>query len=578
MVRKSNHEESLSIRGWGIIVTEPYILRWPAHPDGKAADHHTMKTRRDKVGSEFLPAWMSLLVALGIITVAFGTVSSHAAERLANVFADNMVLQRDIAVPIWGWSEKGQVIKVSFADQDKTATADESGRWMLRLDPLPASKEPRQMTVTGSTTQVVNNILVGDVWICSGQSNMSWFLQDSTNGKAEMSAANDPNMRFLRVSQTNSPFPLEDSDLRLSWEICAPVRENMWMTAVGFYFARELLKEVDVPIGLIGANLGSTCIETWIPISGFRSVPELGDPVDLHYKEFLAGMRKWLSEADASMSSGEVVPNMPVDLISSGDFQQPAKCFNGMINPIIPFAIRGVIWYQGESNGAEGESYFHKMKALISSWRTLWNQDHGASGKGRDFPFYFVQLANFQPSNPDNPAGGETWTRLREAQLRALSIPNTGMAVAIDIGEAENVHPANKQDVGRRLALWALAKNYGKEVAYSGPLYKSHAVEGNKIRIAFEHVGRGLCVAEKKGLADSVELLTGQLKCFAIAGDDQKWRWADAVIDGDTVVVSHPDVPAPVAVRYAFALNPGEVNFYNKDGLPASPFRTDQWP
>lgn len=502
----------------------------------------------------------------------------RAAERLANIFADNMVLQRDIAAPVWGWAEKGQSVRVSFAGQEKTATADETGRWMLRLDPVPASKTPQQLTVVGATTQVVKNVLVGDVWICAGQSNMSWFLQDSTNGKSEIATASHPDLRFVRVSQTISPFPLQDNEPRLSWEACAPMRENMWMTAVGYFFARELMKEIDVPIGLIGANLGATCIETWIPISGFHGEPGLSGPVD-QYRRFLTELKGWLATAEPALDAGRPLPAFSGDLMATADFQQPAKCFNGMIHPLIPFGLRGVIWYQGEGNGPEGEIYHQKMKALIGSWRTLWNQGGSTEAKSHDFPFYFVQLANFQKPNPENPGGaGETWARLREAQLKSLDIPNTGMAVTIDIGEVENVHPANKQDVGRRLALWALARDYGRKVVYSGPLYKSYAVEGDKIRITFDHVGDGLCVGTKNGVEPFAEEPSGTLRQFAIAGDDQKWRWADAAIVGDSVVVSHPEVPKPTAVRYAFALNPAGANLYNKAGLPASPFRTDDWP
>jgi len=511
-----------------------------------------------------------------LIVLTMAVFDLPAAERLAGIFADNMVLQRDQPVPVWGWAEKGQLVKVRFSGQEKSATAGEDGRWMVRLDPMPANKEPQPLQVSGATSQTVNNVLVGDVWVCSGQSNMAWTLQESTNGKAEIASASLPNLRFIRLSQTISPFPLEDTDARLNWEICAPLRENMYITAVGYFFARELMKEVDVPIGLVGASLGATCIETWIPLSGFRGEPALNESVEQQYRQLLTQLKNWIPAAESSMNSGEILPDFPFDLMATADFQQPAKCFNGMINPIIPFGIRGVIWYQGESNGHEGDIYRLKMKALIGSWRAMWNQGGRAKAREHDFPFYFVQLANFRQSDPNDPAGGDSWTRLREAQFKSLEIPNTGMAVTIDIGEADNVHPANKQDVGRRLALWALAKDYGKNVVYSGPLYKSHTVEGGKVRIAFDHVGTGLCVGVKN--ESSAEPPSGTLKHFAIAGEDRKWRWADATIDGDTIVVSHPEVPNPVAVRYAFAMNPEGANLYNKDGLPASPFRTDDWP
>jgi sialate O-acetylesterase len=236
---------------------------------------------------------------------------------------------------------------------------------------------------------------------------------------------------------------------------------------------------------------------------------------------------------------------------------------------LIPFAIRGAIWYQGESNGGEGVSYFHKKQALIGGWRQLWNQG--------DFPFYFVQLANFQKPTED-PAGGDGWARIRDAQKQCLGIPNTGMAVIIDIGQANDIHPRNKQDVGARLALWALAKEYGrKDVVCSGPLYKAHKVEGNSIRIEFDDTGGALMVGRKNGLEPTAEDPEAKLTWFAIAGEDRKWHWADAKIDGETVVVSCPDVPNPVAVRYAYAMNPQGCNLYNRAGLPAAPFRTDDW-
>ena len=240
-----------------------------------------------------------------------------------------------------------------------------------------------------------------------------------------------------------------------------------------------------------------------------------------------------------------------------------------MINPVVPFGIKGAIWYQGESNGGEGDSYYHKMRALVNGWRKVWNQG--------DFSFYHVQLANWQKPN-NEPAGGDGWAKVRMAQLQSLQIPNTGMAVTVDIGDAGDIHPKNKFDVGERLALWALRDNYGKkDLVVSGPLYKSLKVEGNKIRVSFDHVGGGLIVGKKDGRNPTVEDKGGKLQRFAIAGEDKKWVWAEAVIDGPAVVVSSPDVPKPAAVRYAYSMNPEGCNLYNKEGLPASPFRTDVW-
>jgi sialate O-acetylesterase len=287
------------------------------------------------------------------------------------------------------------------------------------------------------------------------------------------------------------------------------------------------------------------------------------------YGLYIAKLKEWVSATEAALAAKQMPPPIPNPPVSGPDVNEPTRLFNGMLAPVIPYAIRGALWYQGEDNGNEGVTYLHKMKALIGGWRQIW-------GEG-DFPFYYVQLANFQHSDPNNPAGGDGRAPLREAQLQALAIPNTGMAVAIDIGEADNFHAKDKQDVGKRLALWAIAKTYGKNIMFSGPLYKSCAITGNKVRITFDHVGGGLIVGRKTGLEPVQEDRGGKLKWFAIAGRDKVWHWAEAVIDGETVLVSSDKVPAPVAVRYAFTMNPEGANLYNKEGLPASPFSTDGW-
>jgi len=310
---------------------------------------------------------------------------------------------------------------------------------------------------------------------------------------------------------------------------------------VGYYFGRRLQKDLGVPIGLVGSNWGGTRIEPWTTLDGFRSVPEL------------EGIAKKVEAYDKTTKVGG---------------GHPSAIYNAMVHPLAPFAMRGAIWYQGESNGNEGVSYYHKKKALVNGWRKLFNPN---------LAFYWVQLANFRNPN-DKPAGGDGWARIREAQLQALEIPHTGMAVIIDIGEARDIHPRNKQDVGIRLAHWALHQTYEKKaVVPSGPLYKSHKVEGGAIRVSFDHASGGLIVGEKVGLEPTKAVEGGKLGRFAIAGEDQKWHWAEATIDGDDVLVRSPDVPKPVAVRYAYSMNPVGANLYNKAGLPASPFRTDSW-
>jgi sialate O-acetylesterase len=316
---------------------------------------------------------------------------------------------------------------------------------------------------------------------------------------------------------------------------------------VGYFFAREISRELDVPVGLLNDCSGGTRIEWWTPLEGFQL--EAAEPE--------------IKEIIHSVEAARQIPPPPPPP-GPRRKAEPTDLFNGSIAPVIPYAIRGAIWYQGETNGGDDAiSYLHKMKALVGGWRQLW-------GEG-DFPFYYAQLTNYETAMP----GWGGWERLRLAQLMSLVIPNTGMAVIIDIGDANNVHPKNKQDVGKRLALWALAKTYGKNVAFSGPIYKSCAIEGNKVRVSFDHVGSGLMVGVKNGLDPVREVKNGKLKWFALLGEDKVWYWGDAVIDGDTVVVTSSDVKVPSAVRYAYVMNPAGANFYTKEGLPDSPFSSD---
>jgi len=508
---------------------------------------------------------------------------ASAAVRLPKILGENMVLQRGIAVPVWGWAEPGEKVTVAFAGQSKIATADAEGKWMVRLDPLQASTEPRTLSIKGSIgnrQSTIGNILVGDVWICSGQSNMEWSLHGSRNGKEEANAAKHPLIRLFNV-RGHIKTPAPQSDAPGQWQVCSPDTVGGF-SAVGFFFGRRLLAETGVPMGLIGSNWGGTAIEPWVPPEGFANVAELSavsehlrrtDPRTPEgkagYTKHLEAMQAWIETARENVDSGKHPPMPPKAPSPLGKHREATGIYNGMIHPLAPFGLKGAIWYQGESNGGEGITYYHKMKALIAGWRTVWDQG--------DFPFYFVQLANFQQPN-DNPAGGDGWARLREAQCKTLEVPQTGMAVIIDIGEARDIHPRNKQDVGSRLAQWALHQAYDKkDLVPSGPLFREQKIEDGKIRILFDHVGNGLMVGEKTGLEPTKELPDGKLKRFAVAGEDKKWHWADATIDGDTIVVSCEAVPKPVAVRYAYSMNPEGANLYNKEGLPASPFRTDAW-
>ncbi len=506
--------------------------------------------------------------------------SALADVRLPHVFSDHMVLQRDIAAPVWGWAMPGEGVTVRFGDQQVETKADAKGKWAVKLQPEQANARGQTLEVAGDNKLAFKDVLVGDVWICSGQSNMEFGVGGVTNSRAEIAKAQHPGIRLFDVpGHTTAPLPQRDNPG--AWRVCSPQTVGGF-SAVGYFFGRRLHKESGVPIGLIGTNWGGTRIEPWIAPIGFRGVPELKstaaqvdrfDPSTSAGKATWQGyvneVEAWVAKARESLQNDDTLPPQPAmpGFTNSG---QPTAIYNAMVAPLAPYGVRGAIWYQGESNGNEGEAYFHKMQALINGWRQVWQET--------EFPmyFYFVQLANFQKPN-DNPAGGDGWARLRKAQRHALSIDHTGMAVITDIGEANDIHPRDKQDVGQRLALWALRDVYDKSVVVSGPLFKEMTVENGRARLTFDHVGGGLMVGEKHGLEPTREVSNGKLQRFAIAGKDRKWQWAEAKIDGDAVVVWSEKVPQPAAVRYAYSMNPEGANLYNKEGLPASPFRTDSW-
>ncbi len=476
---------------------------------------------------------------LSAALVAAFASSAVAELKLGSIFSSSMVLQRELPVPVWGWDKPGQEVTVTFGDQSKSAKANDAGKWMVKLDALKANDKGQTLTIAGSTKAKLEDVLVGEVWICSGQSNMEWSVRASMNAKEESAAANHPLIRLFNVpGHITNPLPQETCPGQ--WQVCSPASVNGF-SAVGYFFGRRIQKEVGIPVGLVGSNWGGTRIEPWTSLDGFKSVNELVD------------VAKTVESRTADSKVGG---------------RDPSAIFNAMVNPLAPFAMRGAIWYQGESNGSEGESYYHKKRALVNGWRKLFNPD---------LAFYWVQLANWKQPN-DNPAGGDGWARIREAQRKALDIKHTGMAVIIDIGEANDIHPRNKQDVGWRLAQWALHQTYDKKsLVPSGPLYKSHKVEGNSIRITFENVGQGLMVGKEEGLQPTTAVSNGKLERFAIAGADKKWHWATATIDGDTVIVGSDAVPKPVAVRYGYSMNPVGANLNNEEGIPASPFRTDDW-
>ncbi|MGB9624270.1 MAG: sialate O-acetylesterase [Phycisphaerae bacterium] len=487
------------------------------------------------------------LTCLFLACLFIFALPAAAAVKLPAVIGDNMVLQRDMKVPIWGTADPGEKVTVTIGDQKAATTAGADGRWMVRLDPLKAGG-PFEMTVAGNNKITLKDILVGEVWVCSGQSNMAMTVKAAANAHEEISAAKYPDIRLFTVARKVAATP--QSDTQGSWVRCSPETVGDF-SAAAYYFGRHLYRELDVPIGLIHSSWGGTPAEAWTSRSTLEADPALKAIVD-RWDEQIANARRAGNAAENKRPAARGA-KPPADLAASPG--RPSSLYNGMIQPLIPYAIRGAIWYQGEANAGRAYQYRKLFPAMIQDWRKAWGQG--------DFPFLFVQLANFQPTKPE--PSDSTWAELREAQTMTLSLPKTGMAVIIDIGEAKDIHPKNKQDVGKRLALAALAIAYGKDVAYSGPMYDSMKIEGDRIRLTFKHVDGGLVAKD------------GKLKGFAIAGADRKFVWAEAQIDGDTVVVHSDKVARPVAVRYAWADNP-ECNLYNKAGLPASPFRTDDWP
>ena len=492
------------------------------------------------------------------LIVACCVFSTRADVRLAPVFTDNMVLQRAIPAPVWGYANPGEKVCVSFAGQVHETHAAVDGKWQVKLEPLHVSRKSAELTVEGKNRIVLKNVLVGEVWICSGQSNMEMGLGLVTNAHEEIVSANKPMIRLFLIPRATAVTPQNELTGAV-WKVCTPasVASNGWFgfSAIGYFFGREINKELDVPVGLIESTWGGTAAHAWTPLPALAAVPDLA-----YYAEKLTKMIEAASEYAVKQERERTEVPRKTDTnqkpLAPPNFAEGAGClYNAMIAPLVPFAIRGVIWYQGESNAGYGRSYEYRnlFPTMIKSWRNVW-------GEG-DFPFYFVQLANFMKAL-DQPAESY-WAEVRESQSMSLATTNTGMAVIIDIGEANNIHPRNKQEVGRRLALNALANTYGKKLEYSGPVVKDVTIEHGTVQIAFTHAKGGLKTCD------------GQpLKGFAICGADQKFVWADAGIVGAKVIVSSTNIPAPVAVRYAWANNP-DGNLVNKDGLPASPFRTD---
>jgi len=514
------------------------------------------------------------LALIGLLLIGLPLALS-ADVRLPSVIGDHMVIQQDRPVAVWGWAAKNEQVTVRLAGQEKKAVAGGDGKWRVVFDPLKAGGAPLELAVRGAKGDAlaVRDILVGEVWLCSGQSNMEWAMGWLPNPAPDILRADHPAMRLFRVPKHTSDRPKDDVDA--NWEPCTPDSVRPF-SAVGYYFGWELHKRLGIPVGLIESAWGETAIEPWTPPAGFAAVPEVKPLIEkqaakyAEYRDALAkalpAWESWARETRKALAAKAPVPPGPEQGLPCNPYdneQAPATLYNAMIHALTPLAIRGAIWYQGENNRNDGLLYEKKMEALIRGWREAWRLG--------DFPFYYVALAPYNYSYGKESPLGEIPDFLRlpliwEAQANALRIPNTGMAVITDITDLDDIHPPDKWDVGYRLSLWARAKTYGERtLVHSGPLYQAMTVDGNLARLSFDHVGGGLVSNDGR-----------PLKWFEIAGEDRAFYKAEAEIAGDTVVVWSPRVSSPKAVRFGWH-QLAVPNLANKEGLPASPFRTDRW-
>lgn len=471
------------------------------------------------IGSDMGKTTLLTVAALAAAVVMIST-GVRADVKVNGLFSDNAVLQRGMPVPVWGDARDGERVTVSLNGQ-KVSTIARNGRWMTHLKPMEAGG-PYTMTVAGDNRIELKNIMVGEVWVCSGQSNMIWWLYLTSNAEQDVPKADDPQLRLFQVPSVTLDQPTREMDS--GWRVCTPdVAKDF--SAVAYFFGRDLRKALGVAVGLISACGPATMIQAFMPRDVLEANPAFRPVFDLTFPPELQRLR-------------------------------PCGAYNGMIHPLQPYGMKGVIWYQGEANTQEADLYASLFPTMVRNWRSAWGQGN--------FPFLFVQLAPFDSqAQIAFPNEGE-WARMREVQLEASrTIPNSAMVVITDVGERHDIHPRNKEPVGHRLALAARALVYGEKIVHSGPAYKSMAVKGDRAILSFDSVGAGL---ESRG---------ARLSGFTIAGNDRRFVPASASIQGDRVVVSSPEVAHPTAVRYGWANYP-EVNLYNKDGLPASPFRTDE--
>ena len=529
----------------------------------------------------FISTFITMIKSIKYIFLSISIVTSislFAHVKPSTLFNDHMVLQRDVTIPVWGTARPKEQISVSLNKKVVYVKADADGNWMVHL-PKQRAGGPYTLEIKGDNLIAYKDVYVGEVWLCSGQSNMDMTVAKEdrywcgvNNETEEVANANYPLIRDFDVDFT--PSNKVQANAIGKWEICSPQTVGHF-SAVAYFFAREMYMKYKVPIGLLTSAYGASTAETWISKQAMEAHPDLKPLLETYtqkwdkftadstvkmaeYREKLAKYNGDLAAAQAA--AGDVsarktkAPRNPNPEL---DQHNPYVCFNGMIAPLIPYGIRGALWYQGESNGNSANQYREIMETLVADWRTRWGQGN--------FPFLYVQLANYGKPMTE-PVKNDPLMTVREAQTLNLSIPNTGMAVAIENAgdNPTNIHPKNKQAIGYRLGLIARAKVYGEKVEYSGPMYKNYKIEGNKIRLYFTHTGKGLVAKDGK--------LTG----FALCGEDKKWVWADAGIDGKTIIVSSPEITKPIAVRYCWGTNP-PASLSNKEGLWTPNFRTDNF-
>lgn len=502
--------------------------------------------------------WRSCLVACAVIPNFTFLTSTYADVSLPNIFSDHMVLQQGQENKIWGKAAAGEKVSISIHDKNVSVQADQQGNWSAKIPSLPMSSTPSKLTVKGANTIEINDVLVGEVWICSGQSNMQWSVAQSNDPDLEKLASNYPNIRMINFPQIGSQQPIWSHDDR-KWMVSGPTTVERF-SAVGYFFARQIHQTTGVPIGMINNAWGGSAAEAWVN----RDLMKANGRFD-------ALLKRWITQEErfATLSAKtDLTPEEKTELNGRAPGQgltgtmrgnsRPGNIYNGVLKSHLGYGIRGAIWYQGESNAGRAYQYRDLFPFMIQNWRSEWGQG--------DFPFYWVQLADYTAEKSE--PGDSDWAELREAQTMTMDkLSNTGQAVIVDIGEGKDIHPKNKVDVGRRLARWALAKQYGIDIDYQSPRYQSMEKGAGAITLKFANANKGwrpFDVPEPKG--------------FTIAGEDKKFYHAKAeILKDNSIKVSAPEVPNPVAVRYAWANNP-ICNVFSNNGLPLTPFRTDDWP